>query len=178
MIYAGSPGTTKDCLDLILNVLDYIVPKFNTQFRFDIIGITEEQYCNAWGDDKPRDYITFHGRRPHEEAIRLLLEADFQIFLRPDTLPNRAGFPTKFVETLTSGTLPITNLSSNLDQSLHDNQNGFVIASMDIQDINSAISCALCKITDQIDTIKNNIRTNTFDYREYINTFNSFMSVI
>lgn len=171
MVYAGSPGTSKDRLDLILRALDDIVPTLSCSFRFDIIGITEEQYHNTWGDDAKRKYVVFNGRCPHTEVIQKLLEADFQIFLRPDTLPNRAGFPTKFVETITSDTLPITNLSSNLYKYLHDGYNGFIIPSLDKNAIKATLERAFTKSSRQLEDMRKNIERDRFDFHKYIDKF-------
>lgn len=176
IMYAGSPGASKDRLDLILAALDSVVPNIQHLVRFDIVGITEQQYVNTWGDEQKRDYVHFRGRLPHCDVIKMLLEADFQIFLRPDSLPNRAGFPTKFVETITSRTLPITNLSSNLSRYLNNGQDGFVVSSLDKTSITVAIRNALCMTNSQIELTKKKIKINTFDYREYIKSFISFMN--
>lgn len=167
-IYAGSPGHFKDRLDLILYAFDEVLSKLNKNVRFDIVGITKEQYEQTWNDKTVRSYVNFNGRRPHKEVIKKLLEADFQIFLRPDTLPNRAGFPTKFTETISSGTLPVTNLSSNLEQYLTDGQNGFVIKGLELSSIATTIEHALSLDSEEINKMKKNIDKQTFDYRRYI----------
>lgn len=171
MVYAGSPGSTKDRLDLILRALDEVVPTLSIPFKFDIIGITEAQYRSTWRDNTNREYVIFNGRRPHSEVILKLLEADFQIFLRPDTLSNRAGFPTKFVETITSGTLPITNLNSNLHKFLKDGHNGFIIPSLDLDRIKGTLEIALNKSLGQLNEMRNNIERDEFDFRKYIDIF-------
>ena len=174
VIYAGSPGARKDRLDLILKALDNIIPNANGKIRFDIVGITEEQYSRTWGDEKRRSYVTFHGRRPHPEVIKLLLSADFQIFLRPDTLPNRAGFPTKFVESVSSETLPITNLSSNLNQYLRDGQNGFILFSLEQNAIESTLEQALRLSKSQLEKMKRSIDVTKFDFHTYLSPFKEF----
>lgn len=168
VIYAGSPDANKDRLDIILKSMDKVWPAFNNKIKFDIIGITEEQYRHQWNDQKFRDYVYFHGRKTHNEVIKFLLKADYQIFIRPDTIANRAGFPTKFVETLTSKTIPITNLSSNLSMYLHDKENGFIIDSLNTEAICDTLRIALSKSHKEINKIKSNIKTDTFDYHNYI----------
>ena len=176
LVYAGSPGVTKDRLDLILKALDEIIPTLNNKVRFDIIGISKEQYVATWGDNKNRDYVIFNGRRPHEEVIRKLLEADFQIFLRPDSLPNRAGFPTKFVETISSGTLPITNLSSNLKDYISDGKNGFIIKALDGDSIKETLGRALGLPSREIASLKQSLNRNLFDYSQYIGQTELFIN--
>lgn len=175
IVYAGSPGAHKDRLDLILNGLDVIVSDLDCKVNFDIIGITEEQYKATWGDNARHPYATFNGRLPHNEVIKKLLNADFQIFLRPNTLPNRAGFPTKFVETITSGTLPITNLSSNLSQYLDDGKNGFVISSLDPETIRITLKNAIQLSRSEIDKMKDSLICDRFDYHNYIEIIASLL---
>lgn len=176
LVYAGSPGATKDRLDLILNALDEIIPALGKKVRFDIIGISKEHYAAIWGDNKNRDYVIFNGRRSHEKVIRKLLDADFQIFLRPDSLSNRAGFPTKFVETMTSGTLPITNLSSNLKDYISDEKNGFIIKSLDSDSIKATLGRALGLSRTEIDGLKQSLNRNLFDYSQYIGKTEQFIN--
>lgn len=176
MVYAGSPGSSKDRLDLILRALDEIVPNLDKKIRFDIIGISQEQYINTWGDNTHHDYAVFNGRRPHEEVIKKLLEADFQIFLRPDNLPNRAGFPTKFVETITSHTLPITNLSSNLKDYIIHGKTGFVIETLEPDYIKESINKAMSLSRKEIDVLKNNLKFNLFDFRQYFCDMDKFLN--
>lgn len=178
MIYAGSPGSAKDRLDLVLGALDDITPKLTKPLRFDIIGITEEQYRNTWMDATERNYVVFNGRRPHIEVIKKLIDADFQIFLRPDTLPNRAGFPTKYVETITSGTIPITNLSSNLSEYLHDGSNGFVISSLDKNAIKETLVRALTISSCQLEEMKSHIHFDEFDFRCYLRECTDFVKTL
>lgn len=177
-VYAGSPGSAKDRLDLILEAFDEIVPNIERIIRFDIIGITNEQYTATWSDSKHRDYVVFNGRCSHEEVIKKLLNADFQIFLRPDTLPNRAGFPTKFVETISSRTLPITNLSSNLSDYLIDGENGFVITGFDKQSIKKAVTKAFEHTIEEINNMKMRLDKDTFDYRQYTNRLTRFLDTL
>ncbi len=176
IVYAGSPGSTKDRLDLIIQSMATILDSGNNNVKFDVIGITKKQYTATWGDENDYPFVTFYGRLSHEEVIKHLLSADFQIFLRPDTLPNRAGFPTKFVETITSGTIPITNLSSNLSDYLINGVNGFVIKSIFSKDIDNVLYKVLSLRCDTIDTIRLNLDTSIFDYHRYSSYFQSFIS--
>lgn len=175
IVYAGSPGALKDRLDLILQAFDEIIPEIDNKLKFDVIGITAEQYSRRWQDHTKRGYVTFKGRLPHTDVVKTLLEADFQIFLRPDNLTNRAGFPTKFVETITSRTLPITNLSSNLQQYLSDGINGFVIESLDKESIKKSLSKALNMSKQEIDNLKGELDNATFDYHKFSQPINDFL---
>ena len=58
--------------------------------------------------------VKFYGRIPHEEAIREVALSDWSIIIRENTLSNKAGFPTKFVESISCGTPVIANKFSNV----------------------------------------------------------------
>jgi len=178
MVYAGTGGLTKDRLDIIIQALDKIIPSIKSEFRFSIIGITKERYKEIWNDTKDHPYIDFLGRVPHEEVIKRLLETDFQIFLREDTLRNRAGFPTKFVETISSRTIPITNLSSNLSKYMIDGKNGWVIVSPDESSIQNALLHALNMSRSAIESMKSNIVADSFDYHNHIDHFKNFIQEV
>lgn len=173
-VYAGSPGLSKDRLDLIIGALENIVTQYNRKVQFDVIGITQQQYVISWGDTRSYSFVTFHGYIPHNEVIRFLLNADFQIFLRPDNLPNRAGFPTKFVETITSSTLPITNLCSNLSDYLVDGKNGFVIESIDGNQIEKTLNRAIGLSQKDLHAI-DRLPIDSFDYNNYVDVFDKFL---
>lgn len=175
IVYAGSPGSSKDRLDLVLSTMEDIVSALGRKVKFEVFGITKEQYCKTWRDDQSHDFVIFNGRRPHKEVIKKLLGADFQIFLRPDNLPNKAGFPTKFVETVTSRSLPITNLSSNISKYIIDGKNGFVIKSMGSDSIKNTLEKALSLSRPELDALKMNIDTSLFDYRKYAFKLNEFL---
>lgn len=174
-VYAGSPGSNKDRIDWIVNAFGSLT---FPNVSLNVIGISEEQYLANWKQTQVPKCVSFKGRLPHREVIKELLAADFQIFIRPDVLSNRAGFPTKFVEAVTSGTLPITNLSSNLEEYLRDGINGFVISSCDQESITEC----LLKVTDlsfgDIEQMKENLNKDLFDYRNYLNVFAAFLSEI
>lgn len=178
LVYAGSPGSSKDRLDLIIKALDEIIPSLGTGVMFDVIGITAEQYRSTWNDVKEYPFAVFHGRIPHLDVVKHLLGADFQIFLRPDTLPNRAGFPTKFVESVTSKTLPITNLSSNLSDYMQNGVNGFVVDSLDLNSIGQALRNAMQLSSHEIEFKKSSLDSNMFDYRNYTGSATQFLKLI
>ena len=178
LVYAGSPGCSKDRLDLVLNTIDDIMSELNRPISFDIIGVSHSQYMKIWKDNKEYAFANFLGRIPHKEVIRRLLGADFQIFLRPDNLMNKAGFPTKYVETVSSGTLPITNLSSNLSEYISDGINGFIVRSLSHEDIKVTVRDAINTSRDKISGMKKNLYRNIFDYHNYIQSIKNFIEVL
>lgn len=125
LVYAGSAGSfaAKDRLDFIIESVN----KY-PNLQLDIVGMTKEQYQEAFGDNSIiNDNVRFHGRVSHREAIKYVCEADFQMLIRENTLKNKAGFPTKFVESFSCCTPLIATITSNICDYLQDGINGFLV---------------------------------------------------
>ncbi|MDT9702077.1 glycosyltransferase, partial [Streptomyces sp. P17] len=70
--------------------------------------------------------IKCHGLVSAESAANLVKNSDFSIIIRPDIRSVQAGFPTKFVESLSVGTPVIANLTSDLGVYLKHGINGYI----------------------------------------------------
>ena len=126
LVYAGSPGksATKDRLDYIIKA----VSAFPT-LRLDIVGQTKEQFIAMFGDSVAiGNNVVFHGHVSHSDAIDFVCKADFQMLIRDNSLKNNAGFPTKFVESMSCCIPVIATLTSNIGDYLHDGVNGMVVS--------------------------------------------------
>ena len=180
LLYAGSPAGTKDRIDVVINALAKIASK-GKSFQLNIIGITENQYRDIYlhGEQKNiPNFVCFKGRLPHEDVIKQLRQADFQIFIRENHLANRAGFPTKFVETISAGTIVLTNASSNLKDYMLEGVNSY---ELDISNEDSLFNSLLTPISlskEEIRKQKGNIDMATFDYRRYLDKAQYFFNSI
>ena len=173
-VYAGSPGGTKDRLDWAMRIFAENFRKNKTRFRFSVLGVTEEQYLKiASIPSEIREYITFLGRVSHKEALRVVVEADYQIFFRERNLANMAGFPTKFVESISCGTPIISNDFSNIKDYTKNGENGILL------DLNDAE--AVRGVMDKVVSGKNpkiEVRDDVFDYRHYRNVMRNFFEAL
>ena len=126
LVYAGSTGraATKDRLDIIIKEVNTL-----PHVKLDIVGQTEGQFRTVFGNDvEIGDNILFHGRVSNTDAVKFVCDADFQMLIRENTLKNKAGFPTKFVESMSCCTPLIATLTSNIGDYLQDGINGFVVS--------------------------------------------------
>ena len=126
LVYAGSTGkaATKDRLDIIIKAVNAM-----PHVRLDIVGQTKEQYRSVFGNEvEIGNNILFHGRVSHTDAVKFVCDADFQMLIRENTLKNKAGFPTKFVESMSCCTPLIATLTSNIGDYLQDGVNGFIVS--------------------------------------------------
>ena len=126
LVYAGSTGlaATKDRLDIIVKEVSAL-----PNVRLDVVGQTKEQFNSVFGEEiEIGDNVVFHGRVSHADAVKFVCNADFQMLIRENTLKNTAGFPTKFVESMSCCTPLIATLTSNIGDFLQDGVNGLIVS--------------------------------------------------
>jgi glycosyltransferase involved in cell wall biosynthesis len=180
LVYAGSPGKSKDELELIIECL-YELKSSN--FLFNIIGLTREQYLNNHHNkqknilDELENKIIFLGRMPHLASLKYVKKADFTIFIRESSRMNNAGFPTKFVESISCGTPVITTKISDLERYIiNGSENGFLVDSNNKKDIMIVLQNIFKLNIEEVHSMKNNlVDKNLFHYGNYINQVREFL---
>lgn len=167
LVFAGNAGIgVKDRLDYIIRDLQEF-----PQIHLAVIGMTQEQYERGYGP-LPKDCmnVEFRGRVPHTEAVKAVCDADFQMLIRDNTLKNRAGFPSKFVESMSCCTPLIATLTSNIGDYLKDGENGFVVS--ETQTMPQVFARILAMDKNEIIAMKQRCKDFTgFDYRSYKEEF-------
>lgn len=119
-IYAGSPSIQKERLDLIVEAIENFYS--DKIVRFNVLGITKDQFVQIYNWNKPiTERIVFWGRVEHSKAIELTKASDWTIILRENNWVVNAGFPTKLVESISCGTPVIANSFSNIEDYLNEN---------------------------------------------------------
>jgi glycosyltransferase involved in cell wall biosynthesis len=180
LLYAGAPAGSKDRLDFVINALSRIAST-GRRFKLDIFGITEEQYKAAYLNGRNEQipaFVDFMGRIPHESVIQQLRQADFQIFIRENHLANKAGFPTKFVETVSAGTIVLTNASSNLKDYMIEGVNSYELDISNEESLFNSLMKPLALSKDDIIKQKQTIDKEMFDYRKFMDITRAFLSSI
>lgn len=163
-VYAGSPGRTKDRLDWIIGILFDAFKIGKKPFRFSVLGITEEDFAKK--SQLPcelRAFVSFYGRVAHRKAIGIVSNSDYQIFFRERNLPNTAGFPTKFVESISCGTPVVANRISNIEDYLRDGKNGVLV---ELSNREGAVE-TMVELMSGEDAARPMVETEIFDYRRY-----------
>ncbi|MCS2715188.1 glycosyltransferase family 4 protein [Bacteroides thetaiotaomicron] len=168
LVYAGSTGTvaTKDRLDFIIKEINEL-----PNVQLDIVGQTKEQFQAVFGGDIAiKDNIIFHGRVSHEEAVQYVCNADFQMLIRENSLKNKAGFPTKFVESFSCCTPLIATVSSNICDYLKDGFNGLLVSEIHL--LGEALRKAVQMSVEEKIKMKEACRSFTgFNYHSYKEEF-------
>ena len=176
--YVGSPGK-KDYLKNIIEGFCLLSDEQKSLVELHIVGVNEHQLktvcdVNPESLEQLRGVLTAHGRVPHNEAVRYVREADYTLLFRDASLRYaKAGFPTKIVESLSCGTPPVCNLSSDLGLYLRDGENAFIAQDNSPNSICKALEKVLNSTDEHQAAMRKNARKTAeelFDYTQYVDT--------
>lgn len=189
IVYAGGAFSLKDSyvkdrLDIVVSALAHLKKTEGLFFNFNVVGCTIDDFKKFYPNliinlevlDKD---ITFFGKVNHEEAIRLVKKADYSIFLRDENIVTKAGFPTKFVESITCGIPVICNKTSNINDFLEEGKNGFFIDISSFDTICNTMNTALTVSSEKLFKMKKyTYNSQIFDYRKFTIEFNKLFSLL
>lgn len=187
IVYAGIPfalngmkvkkDTYKDRLDITVALFG----KLQYPFRFDIYGLTEEQYLGVIPEQKEllqnnREKIIFHGSVENTVVKQAIMHADFTVFLRDKNIGTMAGFPTKFAESMCLGTPVITTDTSDLAEYLHHGENGFFLdISNQVSSLKTLEEIVLLDTETRFKMKENCAKETGFSYESYTQKMESFI---
>lgn len=183
LIYAGAPGK-KDYLKVIVEGLAKLQKEELESVELHILGINENQLVETCGIrentiSKCGQSLIAVGRVSRSEVLKFLQTANFTVLLRSSELRYaKAGFPSKVVESLATGTPIICNLTSDLGDYLINGENSIIVNSCSSDDFASSLRKALCLSFEKKKELCYKARETAvkhFDYRNYLEQFNSFL---
>ncbi len=130
LVYSGSPGKIKDKIANIIDALYELREFYN--YQMIIVGISKNQFIDNHPSYQEKvealdNRVSFVGRVSHEQSLIELKNADYSIFIRDKSRLTMAGFPTKFVESITCSTPVITSDSSDIKEYLPDETYGLLL---------------------------------------------------
>ena len=166
-VYVGWPSKTKERLDLVVNAIEEISK--DTAVALDIYGVDERRYREIYDISTNAvisDFICFHGRVSHKEAIKAVKNADYSLIIRESCRKNNAGFPSKLVECIACETAALITNISNVADYVDDGINGFIIS------INNLVDDMRQAVVNRGMVV---IKKDTFDYRHFIESTDSFL---
>lgn len=181
LIYVGFTGRNKERLDMMISAIEIIQKEIQKDISFQVIGMTEKQYKALYQVNSGRkipSYIHFLGKIKHKEAINKLCNSDFQIFLRDNTLANKAGFPTKFSESITAGVITLCNITSDIGNYMIEGENGYSLDYSNMNSLVDSLRTPLHLTRLEINEKKAKIDREIFDYRRYVKITNSFLDAL
>lgn len=179
LVYAGSLGGTKDIID---PVVECVLSRFNKEkirFELNLVGITEEQLNAKFGKhDWNAVGINANGHVPHDEAERIVSESDFSFLLRQNKRYAKAGFSTKFAESMSNGVPVICTKVGGADVLVDNMRNGILIENNEVSTIEATLNKLLNLTDDEIVDMKNAAYESAlqyFDYHSYIESLRLFI---
>ncbi|MBO5105937.1 MAG: glycosyltransferase family 4 protein [Clostridia bacterium] len=181
IVYTGSPGKSKEFLKPVCEVLSND-PMLREKITFNIYGPSYKNVLINVGNEhilkECGNSVIVHGRVPQNEIQKILMEADYLLFLRPKRRSSDAGFPTKLGESFAVGTPVITNNTGDIGLYLKDGENGYLLKNMDYDSIRDVLYRALDYKKNSPNMRKNARITaeNYFDFRIYENQINQLLS--
>lgn len=151
--YAGAPGK-KDSLNMMLEGLSMLEDNERERIVFMIMGATGEQVKESLGNDaifsKIECSIVTCGRVPRLVVLDNLKKSDFTVLLRSETARNtKAGFPTKVIESISTGTPVIMNYTSDLKMYFHDGVDCIQVKEYSAESFSKALRRALALTADK-----------------------------
>ena len=174
-------GNTSNSKELIMPVLEAL-KDYKDRIELHIYGssmeglrkhINNEELLNELSD-----CLYAHGIIKQKEVERVLLNSDYQIFIRPNRRSSDAGFPTKLCESMSVGTPCITNDTGDISLVLRDRKNGFVVKGNDVNAVRETFERIVKLDKDsyrQMRMIARSDAESFFDYRNYLNDVEGFL---
>lgn len=159
--YAGQPGA-KDLIHVILKTVSLFDEDVLRTFDFNLIGCSKDQVIRSCEEnnidyDKIRSCVNIVGRISRDEVLKYLTKSDFTILIRnPNERYSQAGFPSKIIECITYGVVPIMNYSSDLKLYFKDNINSIIVDGYD----STALKVALIRAINLPYSERNRLSAN------------------
>jgi len=182
LIYAGNPAK-KDKLHEIINAVERVEKLGPGRIKLTILGVDRSTYISGYkhflDNENLTDAIRFVGRVAQGDVPRYYAQADFMVLLRDATRKSNAGFPTKFAESMMSGTPVIANITSDLDKYLIDGYNGFSVTAPTAEALYDVLCGEIVGIKrNKMEELHINAKQTGlrfFDYRTYTKQMNDFL---
>lgn len=174
-VFAGNPNGSKENLKDLIGAFNW--EKIAQYADLKIIGISKDKlYKKIVKSRNDRDLfknvsenISFMGNIDHELVIGEVKKADFTVIIRKNSRLNKAGFPTKFVESITCGTPCVCTSFSDLEDYVGNGVNGIIINEENIK------SSLLSIILERFDIL---VKRDLFDYHNYTSIVQKFFKEI
>ena len=180
LIYAGSPGK-KDLLKPIIEGIHIADPR-EELIELTVLGPSAEEVADLCpsklGDSNSIKVI---GRVSQDEVATYLQSSEFSVLLRPNERYANAGFPTKFVESMSNGVPVIANCTSDIGSFLNDGVNGFICRDHSAEAFAHALLRAIVLNRDErykMASAAYETARDSFDYRSYSSQMSSLFKEV
>ena len=180
LVFIGGITGGKDELSTLIE----IVCNENLPFEIDIYGPSEKAVQTTLegikiNDRNFRDKVHTHGFVEQQLIENIILDSDYGILIRPQRRSSNAGFPTKLAEYFSAGLPVIANNTGDVCLYLKDRENGILLENNDREAIYDALKDIMLideKAYEKMSECARKTAELSFDYREYIQTFNALIT--
>ncbi len=179
LLYSGTPGKKDLLADIVRAVGRADTRGDRTELR--VYGPSAQEVHRLLGRHSVPPNVRLHGRVPQTQVPAVLRHADFSLLLREPLRFAQAGFPTKFCESMATGTPVIANLTSDLEHYLHDGAEGLVCRSASADALCETVRRAMTMPADDLARMRRAARTRaltSFDYRNYTAALDDFLTTV
>lgn len=181
VLYAGSPGKKDYVREMLKGVLLLNDDEMD-KVIFEFAGVKINDILNEFTQDeitKLKRCVIFLGRVNRNTVLERLSYANFTALLRsPTQRYAKAGFPTKVVESLSTATPAILNITSDLSLYMNNMNNCIIVNGCTGYEFSIALRKAInMKITTK-QVMSSNARksaSDNFDYRIYSKLMKRFL---
>ena len=181
LVYAGSIGGNKDYIFPVLQAVKRINSK-KIHIHMDLIGLTLVQVENLTGEACWQKYgVDILGRVPNSMAKRIIQKADFSFLLRENKQYAKAGFSTKFAESMCLGVPVICTKVGGADSVITHMYDGICLENNDISTIEKTLIFLMNKSSEEIMEMKSNAyitASRLFNIESYVDVMDEFLNKI
>ena len=178
LVYAGSLGSGKDSIETAIKAVMQLNEEKHI-FKFDIVGVSEKEINSVVKDSswKVRGIVA-HGKLSHNKTLEIIREADFSFLLRENKRYAKAGFSTKFSESMFQGVPVICTKVGGADVCITDFMDGILLENNEIGTVIKVLQKIALMSTTEIMAMKLNAYNTAeklFKPNSYVLAFSSFL---
>lgn len=139
LIYAGSVGGSKDSILPALKVIKKINEN-GILVHFDLVGPSVDEIENLLNMKNLKKFgIIVHGKVTNEKAKEIIKKADYSILLRQNKRYAKAGFSTKFAESMSLGVPVICTKVGGADSFITNMKDGVLVENNSVETIEKVL---------------------------------------
>lgn len=179
LVFTGNTSNSKELIVPVLEALNEYKEKIELHIYGSSMNGLRKHVNNDVLIDNLNDCLFVHGVIKQEEVEKVLLDCNYQIFIRPKRRSSDAGFPTKLCESMSVGTPCIINDTGDISLVLRDGKNGFMVDGNDTESVKRAFERIVNLDSDSYRQMRMMARRDAesfFDYRNYIRDVEGFIN--
>jgi len=176
LAYCGTPGV-KDRLNEIIEGVEAADPS-RKKLKLVIAGPSIDDVLKMRDASILPANITALGNVPQSDIGKVLQSADFSVLLRKPARFTRAGFPTKFVESMANGTPVVCNITSDLATYAADGEDSLICSDETQHSLRAVLIRALSIPVVELEAMRHRARQRaiqSFHYGVYSSPLNDFL---